>query len=84
MNGETYAIVGVMPPGAWFANTRAEVVGSILHLRQMIPATIGVIILFFLLPASHPNVSLETARSQMKSIARQLELTYPENHRTQR
>jgi putative ABC transport system permease protein len=78
LNGAGYTIIGVMSPGAWFANTRAELWVPFAFAPDD-PNNTRRSHFIFSVARLAPGVSLETARSQMKSIARQLEQTYPEN-----
>jgi putative ABC transport system permease protein len=78
LNGETYTIVGIMPPGAWFANTRAELWVPFSFAADD-PSNNRRNHFVYSVARLARDVSLETARSQMKSIARQLEQAYPEN-----
>jgi putative ABC transport system permease protein len=78
LNGEPFTVVGVMPPGAWFANTRAEmwVPFAFAPTDQTNDRRSHFV---FVVARLASDVTLEQALRQMKMIARQIELHYPEN-----
>jgi putative ABC transport system permease protein len=78
LSGETYSVVGIMPPGAWFANTKAELWIPFAFAPND-PSNNRRNHFVLCVARLKPGVTLEAARSEMKSIARQLEQTYPEN-----
>lgn len=78
LNGEPYTVIGVMPPGAWFANTRAElwVPFAFSPLDQANDRRSHFV---YSVARLANGVGLEQARQEMKIIAWQLEQKYPEN-----
>ncbi|HEY7161003.1 MAG TPA: ABC transporter permease, partial [Acidobacteriota bacterium] len=67
LSGETYNIIGVMPPGAWFANTRAEL-WLPFSFAPNDPSNNRRNHFVYSVARLKPGVTLEAARSQMKSI----------------
>ena len=78
LNGETYTVVGVMPPGAWFASTQAELWVPFAFASDD-PGNTRRSHFVFAVARLGSNVSLEQARAEMKSIAREIEKNHPEN-----
>jgi putative ABC transport system permease protein len=78
LSGDTYTVIGIMPPGAWFANTRAELWLPFAFAPND-PSNNRRNHFVYSVARLKQGVTLEAARSEMKSIARQLEQAYPEN-----
>jgi putative ABC transport system permease protein len=78
LSGESYTVIGIMPAGAWFANTRAEL-WLPFSFAPKDPSDNRRNHFVYTVARLKQGANLETARSEMKSIARQLERAYPEN-----
>jgi macrolide transport system ATP-binding/permease protein len=82
LSGVPYTIVGVLPASFQFAPRGATEFWTTLHategclLRRSCHGLIGI-------GRLKDGVSVETARAEMKAIARQLEIQYPEDNRGQ-
>jgi len=82
LSGVPYTIVGVLPASFQFAPRGAAEFWTTLHategclLRRSCRGLIGI-------GRLKDGVSVETARAEMKAIARQLEIQYPEDNRGQ-
>ncbi|HYL97919.1 MAG TPA: ABC transporter permease, partial [Blastocatellia bacterium] len=75
LGGDTYTIVGVMPEGFFFPSQVSQIWTPLAFTRNQLDHRGSH--MFFVVGRMKPDVTLSQALSQMKGVARQIELQYP-------
>ena len=78
LDGQPYSVVGIMPPGAWFANTRAALWVPYAFAPDD-PTNSRTSHFVSVVGRLQPGVELPQARADLERVARELAQEHPEN-----